>query len=46
MRIARNIKRLNKPEEIGVEYVLQHDYVNDTDDSVDNIYDEYIIPDE
>ena len=46
IRIARNIKKLNKPEEIGEEYVIHHDYVNDADDSFDNIYDEYLIPDE
>ena len=46
MNIARNMKMRNKPEEIGEEYVIHQDYVNDTDDSLDNIYDEYIIPDE
>ena len=46
MNIARNIEMKNKPEEIGEEYVMHHDYVNDTNDSLDNIYDEYIIPDE
>ena len=46
MRLGRNIKIQNMPEEIGEEYVIDHDYVNGTDDSFDNIYDEYIIPDE
>ena len=46
MNIARNMKMQNKPEDIGEEYVMHHDYVNGTDDSLDNIYDEYLIPDE
>ena len=46
MNIAQNIKTKNKQKEIGEEYVIHHDYVNDRDDSFDNIYDEYLIPDE
>ena len=46
IRLAQNVKIQNMPEEIGEEYVIHHDYSNDTDDSFDNIYDEYIIPDE
>ena len=43
MKFARNTKIPNQPKEIGEEYV---NYNDDTDDSLDNIYDEYLIPNE
>ena len=46
MRIARNIRIQNEPKVIDEEYVIHHDYINDKDDSLDYIYDEYIIPNE
>ena len=46
MRIARNIRIQNEPKVIDEEYVIHHDYINDKDDSLDYVYDEYIIPHE
>ena len=46
LRIARNIRIQNEPKVIDEEYVIHHDYINDKDDSLDYIYDEYIIPNE
>ena len=46
MRIARNIRIQNEPKVIDEEYVIHHDYINEKDDSLDYVYDEYIIPDE
>ena len=44
--IAEIIKSKNKQEEIGEEYVLHHDYVNEPDNLFDDIYDEYVIEEE
>ena len=46
MRIDRNIRIQNQPKVIDEEYVIHHDYINDKDDSLDYVYDEYIIPHE
>ena len=46
MRIARNIRIQNEPKVIDEEYVIHHDYINEKDDSLDYVYDEYIIPNE
>ena len=44
MRIAQNIRIQNEPKVIDEEYVIHHDYINEKDDSLDYVYDEYIIP--
>ena len=44
--IAQIIRTKNKQESIGEEYALHHIYINEPENSFDNIYDEYIIEEE